>query len=111
MRRGFVPFSCRNRRRKSRKGKEKRREIRSATGKRTTSGMVGEIGEVPRVRERNAYRGWEAKSEGECVRGVPVLRGTVERYLCDCLSSGRPLFCYNHVSVRLRGHVCRHVAR
>jgi len=38
------------------------------------------------------------------VRGVPVLRGTVERYLCDCLPSGRPLFCYNHVSIRLRGH-------
>lgn len=44
------------------------------------------------------------------MRGVPVLRGTVERYLCDCLPSGRPLFCYNHVSVRLRGHVYRHVA-
>jgi len=34
-----------------------------------------------------------------------VLRGTVERYLCDCPSSGRPLFCYNHVSARLRGRV------
>lgn len=68
---------------------------------------MGEIGEV-----RECERGVKGrKSEGECVRGVPVLRGTVERYLCDCLSSGRPLFCYNHVSVRLRGHVYRHVAR
>lgn len=40
-----------------------------------------------------------------------MLRGTVERYLCDCPSSGRPLFCYNHVSARLRGCVIyRHAA-
>lgn len=101
--------SCRNRRRKRRKGKEKRREIRSATVKRTIRVVVGGIG--GRDGRAEGERASERERERECVRGVP-LRGTVERYLCDCPSSGRPLFCYNHVSARLRGRrvIYRHAA-
>lgn len=68
------------------------------------------VGEMIEGREREMHRK-EKESEEECVRGVPMLRGTVERYLCDCPSSGRPLFCYNHVSVRLRGRVYNGTSR
>lgn len=105
---GLVPFSCRDKRRKSQRGNERseeREKERLTTVTKGLRSMVGEMIEKERDARTEEERRREKESEEECVRGVPVLRGTVERYLCDCPSSGRPLFCYNHVSVRLRGHV------
>lgn len=87
--------------RKRRNGKEKR--PRDPIGDSVKGLYASWWGEAEKRREEDEDGEERCVREGERVRvreRSAAPRGTVERYLCDCLSSGCPLFCYNHVSVR-----------